>query len=379
MDLVLDNPLPLLAYDPDQQVLDCRGDWTFYCVHEIKKLFSSLSAVHEDVKTINVSAIAALDTAGILLLMEIQQQCAHVDITQQAVGLRSEWKDLFDFISQEEHACESKQQPVPRRSNIFDRTGQQVVRACFSIVAFFAFLGELITVLLLNVRKPILFAWSAMFSCIEDVGLKALPIIGLMTFLIGLVLAYQLSGELREYGADVFVVEITGIAILREFGPLITAIVMAGRTSTSFAALIGTMKVNEELDALNTMGVTPMSQLVLPRIIAVFIIMPLLIVWADIFGVIGSMFMSRALMGITLTGFLARFHMEVSATEFLLGMVKAPAFALIIAGVGSVQGLAVGHSADSVGKQTTKAAVQAIFLVIIFDALFSIVFSILGV
>ena len=175
--------------------------------------------------------------------------------------------------------------------------------------------------------------------------------------------------------ANIFVVDVTGIGILREFAPLITAIIMAGRTSTSFAAMIGSMKVNEEIDALGVMGIKPIRRLVMPRVIALIIVMPLLIVWADIFGILGSMLMAKHSLGISYAVFVDRLKNDVPVVHYLLGVIKAPAFALAIGTVGCFQGLSVANSAVSVGAKTTKAAVQAIFLIIILDALFSILFS----
>ena len=243
---------------------------------------------------------------------------------------------------------------------------------------FVAFIGELVVLAIHAVIKPKLFSWRETLVVMEETGYKALGIIALMSFLIGVVLAYQLAVQLRQYGATIFVVDTTGIAILREFAPLITSVIMAGRTSTAFAALIGTMTVNEEIDALRTMGIQPVQRLVLPRIISLLITLPLLVVWADIFGVLGSMIMAKGMLGISYAGYLNRFDIAVGLTHYNLGLIKAPVFALIIAGVGCFQGFQVGLSAESVGLQTTKAAVQSIFLIIIADAAFSIIFSMLG-
>jgi len=366
-----------MRYIVDSNTIYCRGDWTLQNIKQLKSSFKELDSSYEKVTAIDAVGISSLDSAGILLLLRMVSSCPGVDLSLQPLGLTSEFQILFDYVQQEDK--KSKLQPfvVHKEPNAIYRLGVNVVTCYLSIVSFICFLGELFSEFFAIAAKPALLAWDCIFESIDSVGLRALPIVGLMSFLIGVVLAYQLSEQLRSYGADIFVVDITGVAILREFAPLITAIVMAGRTSTSFAALIGTMKVNEELDALSTMGVTPMSQLILPRVIAVIIIMPLLIVWADIFGILGSMIMSHALLKIPFPVFISRLHSSVGYMQYILGMIKAPAFALIIAGVGCIQGLSVEYSADSVGKKTTKAAVQAIFLVIIIDALFSIVFSIL--
>ncbi|PJB10646.1 MAG: ABC transporter permease, partial [Gammaproteobacteria bacterium CG_4_9_14_3_um_filter_38_9] len=204
---------------------------------------------------------------------------------------------------------------------------------------------------------------------------RALPIIAVMMFLIGVVVAYQLGVQLRIYGANVYMVDLSGVSILREFSPLICSVIIAGRTSTSFAALIGTMKVNEEIDALRTMGLSPIERLVLPKILGLLIALPLLVVWGDIFGVFGSMVIAKSMGGIGFDAFLERFRQEVALKHLYLGIAKAPVFALIIAGIGCFQGFQAEGSAQSVGEHTTKAAVQAIFLIILADALFSILFN----
>jgi phospholipid/cholesterol/gamma-HCH transport system permease protein len=240
------------------------------------------------------------------------------------------------------------------------------------------FFGELSVLSLRGILQPRRIQWLAVWKAVNDTSYGALPIVALLAFLIGVVLAYQLGTQLETYGANIYIVDVTGIAILREFGPLITAILLAGRTSTSFAALIGSMIVNEEVDALRVMGISPIERLVLPRIAGLLIGLPLLIVWADIFAVLGTMVMAKGMFHVDYGAFLARFEYAVALKQYVLGLIKAPVFALIIASAGCFQGFMVKGGADSVGRQTTKAAVQAIFLIIIADAIFSVVYSALG-
>jgi phospholipid/cholesterol/gamma-HCH transport system permease protein len=209
-------------------------------------------------------------------------------------------------------------------------------------------------------------------------GLSAVPIVVLLSFLIGIVLCYQMGLQLQEYNANIFIVDLSGLAILREFGPLITALIAAARTSTAFSSEIGSMKVNDELDALTTMGISPLSRLVVPKLIGLLIALPLLTIVSDAAGMFGSMVMSQNLLAIHFDDFAVRFRQVVEMSSFWLGLVKAPVFALAIALVGCFQGFQVRFGADSVGKQTTKAAVQAIFLIIIIDAAFSVLYSMYG-
>jgi phospholipid/cholesterol/gamma-HCH transport system permease protein len=202
-----------------------------------------------------------------------------------------------------------------------------------------------------------------------------LPIVGLLSFLLGVVVAYQGADQLREFGANIFVVDLVGLSMLREFAPLITAIIVAGRSGSAYAAQIGTMSVTEEIDAMRTLGIAPLDLLVLPKVLALVIALPLLTVFADVLGVLGGMFMARAQLGVSFDEFLDRLVKAVSMTSYLIGIGKAPVFAAIIAMVGCFQGFRTKGGADSVGRQTTRAVVQSIFLVIVADALFSVAFS----
>jgi phospholipid/cholesterol/gamma-HCH transport system permease protein len=204
-----------------------------------------------------------------------------------------------------------------------------------------------------------------------------MPIIGLTAFLLGVVVAYQGADQLRHYGANVFVVELVGYAMLREFAPLIGAIIIAGRSGSAYAAQIGTMVVAEEIDALRTIGIDPLQRLVLPKIIALAVALPLLTVLADITGVFGGMVMARSRLDIGFAEFVDRFGRVMQGSALLLGIGKAFVFAFIIVLVGCFQGFRTEGGADSVGRQTTRSVVQAIFLVIVADALFSVVFSVL--
>ena len=192
-------------------------------------------------------------------------------------------------------------------------------------------------------------------------------------------MSYQIGLQLSNYGASIYVVDLLGISVLREFGPLITAIIIAGRSGSAFAAQIGSMKIQEEIDALQTIGISPIRRLVVPRILGLIIVLPLLVVWADLFGLLGGMIMSKMTFDIPPATFLTRLVSHTYLTNYLIGLVKTPVFAALIATVGCFRGFAVTGSSVSVGRETTKSVVQSIFLIIVADALFSIVFSTVGV
>jgi phospholipid/cholesterol/gamma-HCH transport system permease protein len=238
-----------------------------------------------------------------------------------------------------------------------------------------AFIGETAHAFARSVVQPRRWRVRPVLFNVRTAGFDALPIVGLLAFLLGIVVAYQGADQLRHYGANIFVVDLVGLSMLREFAPLITAIVIAGRSGSAYAAQIGTMAVTEEIDAMKTLGIAPLEMLVLPKLIALVIALPLLTVFADVLGVLGGMVMAQAQLGVGYTEFADRFVKAVSLTSYLLGIGKAPVFAFIVAVVGCFQGLRTRGGADSVGRQTTLAVVQSTFLVIVADALFSIVFS----
>jgi len=213
---------------------------------------------------------------------------------------------------------------------------------------------------------------------IYESGIKALPIIALTMFLIGVVVAYQSASQLKIYGANIFIVDMLGISILRELAPMLAAIIIAGRSGSSYAAQIGVMKITEELDAMRTMGFDPYAFLVLPRMIALMIMMPILIFFADIAGVMGGMLIAKIDLGLSPALFLERFVEVVKVKHFWIGVIKGPFFALLIATIGIYRGLQVKNDTQSIGFNTTKAVVESIFAVIICDAFFSIIFTNLG-
>ena len=213
----------------------------------------------------------------------------------------------------------------------------------------------------------------------EQSGLNALPIVGLISFLVGVVLAYQGADQLARFGAQIFTVNLVAVGVLREMGILLTAIIVAGRSGSAFTAQIGTMKVNEEIDALQTIGLDPMDVLVMPRLIGLVLVLPLLTFYADIMGLLGGAVMATVVLDISFFQFARQLNDAVDLWAFWVGVIKAPLFAFIIAMVGCYEGLKVSRSAESVGRQTTRAVVESIFLVIVLDALLSIFFSFIGI
>nr|WP_319563293.1 ABC transporter permease [uncultured Rhodoferax sp.] len=266
---------------------------------------------------------------------------------------------------------------TPHKPTMLERVGHRADAAWVQTLALLGFVGESAMALVGWLAHPVRIRWRPILFNLRSGGLDALPIVGTLSFLLGIVVAYQGADQLRQYGANIFVVDLVGLSMLREFAPLMTAIIIAGRSGSAYAAQIGTMSVTQEIDAMRTIGIAPQEMLVLPKFLALLMALPLLTVFADLLGVGGGMLMARAQLGVGFAEFLERFSKAVSVTSYLVGLGKAPVFAAIIVLVGCFQGFRTRGGADSVGQHTTQAVVQSIFLVIVADALFSVAFSVL--
>jgi phospholipid/cholesterol/gamma-HCH transport system permease protein len=294
----------------------------------------------------------------------------------QVRDLRPEFAKLLEVVGRQVADHTDTLSPVASApSSKLESLGRSAEAAFEQTVALLSFVGESAVALAGCVAHPARFRWRPILYNIRSAGFDALPIVGLLSFLLGIVVAYQGADQLRQYGANIFVADLVGLSMLREFAPLITAIIIAGRSGSAYAAQIGTMAVTEEIDAMRTLGIAPLDLLVLPKIIALVIALPLLTVFADVLGVFGGMIMARAQLGVGFGEFLDRFVKAVSITAYLIGICKAPVFAAIIAVVGCFQGFRTKGGADGVGRQTTRSVVQSIFLVMVADGLFSIAFS----
>ncbi len=260
---------------------------------------------------------------------------------------------------------------------MLEKVGNRACVAWVQACALLAFVGEAAMALAGWLAHPARIRWRPIAFNLRSSGWDALPIVGTLSFLMGVVVAYQGADQLRRYGAHIFVADLVGLSMLREFAPLMTAIIIAGRSGSAHAAQIGTMSVTQEIDAMRTIGIAPLEMLVLPKFLALLIALPLLTVFADLAGVLGGMFMARSQLGVGFAEFLDRFTKAVSVTSYLVGLGKAPVFATIIVLVGCFQGFRTRGGADSVGQHTTRAVVQSIFLVILADGLFSVAFSVL--
>jgi phospholipid/cholesterol/gamma-HCH transport system permease protein len=366
----MDQPAAYFEIDHTAEngpTLRLRGDWILADAPKIK-----LDDFSNEIKVIDATDIGRLDMWGTLQLKKLFSE------TQAQIILNSHQQKIFTFLPQE-LAQYNPEIPSLSASQIFMNLGQSTISGLQTLCGFIAFIGEIFITFLKNCLSPRRFRFHSIIRHIDETGLRAIPIVGLLAVLISMVVSYQAATQLTKFGANIFTVDLTVISLLREMGVLITAIMVAGRSGSAFAAEIGVMKLREEIDALKTMGFNPVEVLVLPRLIALLLTLPVLAFLAVIIGLIGGSGIAVLFLDISLDQYINRVQSVATPTMFLVGMVKAPVFAFIIALVGTYQGLSVSGSAESIGKQTTIAVVQSIFLVIMADAIFSIIFAQMGI
>jgi phospholipid/cholesterol/gamma-HCH transport system permease protein len=362
-------------------IFRCLGDWTVNTLETVVTPLDAASLTLRDAAIkCDVSAIGKIDSAGITLLMQLQDRLAANGCTVELHGQRTDFMELYDLL-----------RPLVTTPPQSERTylspllaplsslGEAVMHLWCDILGFIAFIGENFIALVMALMHPASIRYAAIVKNIEDAGVRALPIITLTSFLIGVVIAYQGAVQLQKFGANIFIVDMIGIAITRELAPLITAIVVAGRTGSSFTAQLGTMKMTEEIDAMRIMGFEPHHFLVLPRIIALMIALPLMIFFADIVGIFGGMIVSNIHLNISYHEFITRLREVLEVKHLWIGLIKGPFFAWLIAITGCYRGLQVSRDTESIGRNTTVSVVNAIFLVIACDALFSVVLTELGI
>jgi len=351
------------------------GEWTIGVLAAYEAELQRVVDARERVVRFDLSAIDRLDSASAWAFHRTLKALRKAGRQAGYAGLKPQLQALMKRVE------ESDVEPAPatpRRSSfvaMVERVGRASVLAKNEANGLVAFLGLTVIVLCRVALHPSRLRVKSCFNHLEHVGVNALPIVGLLSFLVGVVIAYQGADQLRKFGADIFMVNLLGISTLRELGVLLTAIIIAGRSGSAFAAQIGTMQVNEEVDAIRALGLDPVELLVLPRLLALIVAVPLLTVFADFMSLLGGMFIGMTALDIPAIQFIERLNAVVTQGQFWVGMVKAPVFGFMIAMIGCREGLMTGGSAESVGLHTTKSVVISIFLVIVADAVFSVFFS----
>jgi phospholipid/cholesterol/gamma-HCH transport system permease protein len=350
-------------------ILRLTGRLTLARLGELPHLLDALGPVAR----IDLSGVERIDTVGAWLVLRVAE--AH---DAAIVGASRDASRLIDAVrqSQSEPAAEMARQSAWAR--LADEVGEGVLTALRELLGIISFFGATIISffrMLVN-RRPI--RWTAVTMRVQNVGVDALAIIGLMSFLIGIVIAQQGAVQLRQFGLEIFTVNLVGRASIRELGLLMTAIMVAGRSGSAFAAQIGTMKLTEEIDAMRTIGVSPMEAIVLPRVMAVTLMMPLLGFYASICAIIGGGVFCLVGLDITPVTYIQLLRDIIPMTDFWAMLIKAPVFGMLVGVTGCYEGMQVEKDAEEVGKRTTAAVVAAIFLVIVLDAFFAVFFSAIG-
>jgi len=365
----------------DGLALAASGSWTAEHARTLEPMIDAVTHKKAAVRTvaIDVQRIDRIDTYGAWLLERALRSWSSQGCDTRIVGLSEDHRGLFEKIQAGTH----KLTPSPRRPNpviaTLESVGKTMTLVAADVMLLVQMLGALIVAFLRVLMRPHTFRFTSMVNHLERVGWNAVPIILLMTLLIGAILAQQGIFHFRTFGADIYVVDMVGVLVMREIGVVIVCIMVAGRSGSAYTAELGSMKMREEIDALRTMGFDPVEVLILPRILALVIAVPILTFLGSMAALYGGGLVAWLYGGISPTVFMNRLHDAVSIQSFEVGMIKAPFMAIIIGLVACVEGLQVKGSAESLGTKTTDSVVKSIFLVIVLDGAFAIFFASIGI
>ncbi|SDU37856.1 phospholipid/cholesterol/gamma-HCH transport system permease protein [Pseudomonas pohangensis] len=364
---------PLLHFDANH--LRISGDWTLPHYAQLEQQLAAIALPVSNAQTLDLSQLQALDTAGANLLVRLLGCPRARDLINQPDSLPAARLALLETVvsalEQDQPALATKPRQTP--VEMLAELGAGTQRFGGEVLELLAFVGLILDTLVRSLLHPRRWRVTSLVAQMQNTGLNALPIVALLTFLVGCVVAFLGATVLERFGASIYTVALVALAFLREFGVLLTAILLAGRTASAFTAQIGSMKVNEEIDAIRTLGLNPVELLVLPRVLALLVTLPLLTFIAMLCGIFGGAVVCLLALDISPTLFLSILH-DIPARHFWVGIGKAPVYAFLIAAIGCLEGFRVSGSAASVGEHTTSSVVQSIFVVIVLDALFALFF-----
>lgn len=335
--------------------------------------------VQGQAQTIDLGGVVQLDTAGAWAVVTLERRLQAAGLSPQVTGASASQIDLLTVVRANMPEAKGATRARVTLADWLEQVGRGAAKAYQEMLALIGFLGRVVVAIFGLILHPSRIRWTAIVYHMQQTGLNAVPIVALMAFLIGVVLAFQGAAQLRQFGAEVFVVDLIAISILRELGILLTAIIVAGRSGSAFTAAIGSMKMREEIDAMRTLGLDPVEVLVAPRVMALMLMLPVLGVIANFAGLLGGAMMSWIELGVSPGVFQSRLVSSTGVWHFGVGLIKAPFFALIIGIVGCFEGMQVGGDTESLGRLTSTSVVLSIFLVIAADAMFSIFFAVMGV
>ena len=359
--------------DDRAPVLALRGDWTVDTIAGLERELSALTARLKPGAVVDVAKLGRMDVAGAYLIDRTFRESPAGD----KIAIRGEHANAMQLLQTARRAYPGPLEAPPHLhgfKGFLEFVGRAVAAIGEEIIETVGFFGETLVVMGRLLARPRRIRWVSIVHVMEVAGLNALPIVALLSFFIGMVVAYLGARILQDFGATVFVVELVSISVLREFGVVITAVILAGRTNSSFTAEIGAMKMRQEIDAMRVIGISPMEALVAPRVAAMVVMTPVLTFAAMMSGIFGGMLVSWGALDVGPAMFIARVAEVVPAQHFWVGFSKAPAFALVLAVIACKQGLSVGGDVGSLGARVTTSVVQGIFMIILLDALFALWF-----
>ena len=356
--------------DGGRNVLRLSGPYLLSSIGDIEKDLRRLDA---DFDQIDLADVSEIDTVGAWFTCSLAEKNS-----AEVINASERAQRLMKAVGQSDNTAPLEAPRSALLERVPESAGAMVFDAGRGVVSIIGFLGQILTGAGALIRHPRRFRYRALVHQFESVGVNSLPIIGLMSFLIGIVIAQQGATQLQYFGAESLTVNLVGRITFRELGTLMTAIMVAGRSGSAFAAQIGTMKLTEEIDAMRTIGISPVEVLIIPRLLACILMMILLGFYASIMTIVGGAVIADVMLGIPFWTFLARLQEVVPTHDVWVGMIKAPVFGLIIGIAGCYQGMQVSGNSEEVGKRTTKAVVQAIFTVIVLDAFFAVFFTEVG-
>jgi len=367
----LSRPEPALALHGDGDRLALDGTLTLGTLPQARASLQD-GTVQRKVRTVDLRGLERLDTPGALFLCELRDRGIKLS------GARTEHAALLDLVCGLDLAPLPTARQLPQWRDIVIRIGKAADEFFRDTRDVIGFVGRAASATLHALVRPRYLKLAAVSRQVAETGVDALPIVGLLAIMISVVIGYQGVAQLRPYGGEELTINLVAVSVLREMGVLITAIMVAGRSGSAFTAEIGVMRARQEVDALEVMGMDPIEMLVVPRVVALVITLPLLTFYADMMGLVAGAGMAQVLLHVSPLQAIDRLRLAVDVSDAFVGLVKAPVFAFFIAVIGCMHGLKVKGSAESVGRETTRAVVKSIFLVIVLDALFSILFDKLG-
>ena len=322
---------------------------------------------------VDLSDVEYLDSAGALGLLQLQSKARDRSIPFQFDHVTEEAKRMMGLIDRK--ALTMQPLVSEKKSNIIEQIGDGSLKIFNDAISIITFAGDLTTAVIYSFLHPRSIRWEDLLFYMKRAGMEGLPIIGLINFLLGLIIAFMSSLQLKQFGANIYVAQLVGVAMVTELGPIMTAIIVAGRSGSAFAAEIGTMKVNEEVDALVSMGFDPIRFLAIPKVLAAMLVVPVLTLYADFFGIAGGSVVGVLGLDLTLYTYVQETMKVISIMDIVKSLVKSVVFAVLIAGIGCQRGFQVRGGAEAVGSATTSAVVAAIFLIIVTDSAFAILFT----